>query len=76
MQKNNIDEFEDDDFDEVIDISKDIDTYKYTPDKDIANLIKNAKFNYNRDFNKNSKENKGKDPKTIKDNAIEEATKA
>ena len=38
-------------FEEVIDISKDIDTYKYTPDKHIANLIENAKFDYNRDFN-------------------------
>ena len=45
-------------FEEVIDISKDIDTYKYTPDDNVKKLINDAKFDYDRDFNK--KENKGR----------------
>jgi len=73
--KYNFGDVDDDDL-EVIDASEDIDTYIYTPDNDVNNLINNAKFDYNRDFNENSNENIGKDLKTIKDNAIKKATKA
>jgi len=61
---------------ESIDISQDIDTYKYTPDDNVKKLINDAKFDYDRDFNENSTTNIGKKPKEMKDNAIETATKA
>ena len=43
---------------EDIDISKDIDTYIYTPDDNVKKLINDAKFDYDRDFNKKKKQRK------------------